>query len=212
MVFLIGAALLALTPARARIWEFLFLSEKVPEDAPTATGHAPFAAPPEGHAFPPEPTAPKNTVPLDKPHRASQDIREWLMVAVSEIMTLDSADIEQETEQEASSYFSQDGLNRYRAFLAESGLLKQLQTGRYAMRGFLKESPLLLNEGAVDGRYRWLYEVPVMVSFLPRGVNDYKNAVPQVQEITLTLQVGRVPATVSDIGVLIERWQGEVKK
>jgi hypothetical protein len=94
-------------------------------------------------------------------------------------------------------------------FYRKNGLTKVLESKKYYIRSFVQETPLLLNEGTVEGRYRWLYEVPVMISYMDRNMHGYKDVQPVSQTITLKIQVGRAADQSKDI--LIESWTGKVQ-
>ena len=51
------------------------------------------------------------------------------------------------------------------------------------------EAPELINEGALEGRYRWLYEVPVTISFIPEEASDYRNVKPVNRRYVLKTQL-----------------------
>lgn len=193
-------------PADAGLLEFLFPALRKDDTAPTADGRAPFAA---GQAPAAITVDPQGTTPLNQAHRSSNDISAWLVTAVSESMTFEHDSYRDDLAQSAV-YFDESGLRLYQEFLAKDKLLDVLQSGKYHVRTIVQDQPLLLNEGVVDGRYRWLFEVPVMVSFMDRAMSDYKNAVPQSQTMMLSIQAGRSPAAQNDTGVLIERWSGRV--
>jgi hypothetical protein len=73
---------------------------------------------------------------------------------------------------------------------------------------------LLRNEGEVGDRYRWLFQVPVTLSFLPLGETDYASGnAARNERIDLIVQVGRVkPFEGNDIGLIIESWSVKARK
>jgi hypothetical protein len=199
-------------PAQAGVLEFFFPMLKNTEPDPSRTLTAPFAEPQAPGQEKVEKGLPENAVPLDYPHRPSAQIGEWVTSAVSEALTFEQ-DNYQETLTTISKHFDATGKQQYTQFLADNNIIKVLDSKRYYVRGFVREIPLLLNEGAVDNRYHWLYEVPVMVSYMDRNMNGYKNAEPVNQQISLTIQVGRVPGqqTQQDMDIVIERWSGKLQ-
>lgn len=130
------------------------------------------------------------------------------MMAISEALTFDNPDLKKSLAQ-TTSYFDKDGHNLYIKFLQEQSIFKVLKSDRYFMRSIIQEQPLLINQGPVEGRYRWLFEVPVMLSFMDRGVQDYKNAKPINQNMILTIQIGRTDFAPNEHKVIIERWSGK---
>ena len=81
---------------------------------------------------------------------------------------------------------------------------------------------MILSEGEVKGRYRWLYKTKMMVTYVAKGATDYR-AVREddtiTQSIFVTVQVGRVPkeqlpklpeGQKNEHGVLIESFDAKV--
>lgn len=217
MVFILlalGFATLTFYPvsAQANVIEFLFPSLRKKEPDVSQTLQAPFAAPPEDA----RPVAeaqrglPENAVPLDQPHRADAAISEWLVTAASEAMMFTQDDYKQDMAQTTRN-FDAAGRKEYEAFLLEKSILQVLESKKFYIRCFVQELPLLLNEGAVQERYRWLFEVPMMLSYMDRGMTDYKKADPVSQRVILTIQIGRSPDAQNAGGLVIERWSGKLE-
>jgi len=149
---------------------------------------------------------PQNAIPLDQPHRSDQDITSWVVTAVSQALTFNELEFQKEIDQSASAMFSQAAAAQYKAFLADTKITEVLSGKRYRINSFTQGRPLLMNEGALKGRYRWLYEVSVMVSYMDRHDFDYseKNAINQTYK--LQIQVGHVKSDDQSEGVVIENW------
>jgi hypothetical protein len=206
----------AAVPAQAGWLEFFFPTLRKKEYDPMQTLQAPFAVDPKAETpdKPVDPNSvalPENNTPLDQPHRDNLEISGWLTTVLSETLTFDQTKY-QELIKEDEKYFTADGNAQYVKFLQDNNVIKVLDSGRYDVRSFVQGSPLLLNEGAVNGSYRWLYEVNLMVSYMERGVKDYKKLEPVNQLIVLTVQVGRVAGQKTGSGILIERWDGKVQR
>lgn len=208
-------SLVIIVPSSAEAgWlEFFFPSLAVKEPDPSETLQAPFAADPntEGPAAAPGTSLPVNAVPLDKPHRSVTTVGEWVQGVLPEIMTIAGADYKAELEKTAP-YFDKIGRQEFMTFLQEKGIQRVLDSKRFHVRGFVQDVPFLLNEGELDGSYRWLFEIPVMVTYLDSSMVDYKNADPVSQRIILTVQAGRSHQAQNSEGLLIERWSGKVQK
>ncbi|HBR69032.1 MAG TPA: hypothetical protein DEA55_06625 [Rhodospirillaceae bacterium] len=150
---------------------------------------------------------------LNVSHRATREIGEWLMEVVSESMTFE-ADKYQQQMAEVATNFDEAGFKEFQTFLVESGIIEALNSQKYNVRSFVQRSPIGLNEAAVDGRYRWLFEITFMTSYMERGKENYKKnkVVPVNQNIIVKLQVGRSDKARNEHGVLIESWKGQVQK
>ena len=157
---------------------------------------------------------PTNVVPLKHAHTNEAEIGKWLVTAVSDAMSYKVGD-EPDISKPNSKYFAQSGLEQYKDFLVKNNIQKVVESGRYNIRSFVKETPLLLNSGSANDRFRWLYEIPVMVSYMDAQTFDYKSSDPVNQHIVLTVQVGRFAETgdeQNNFEVLIETWNGKSQK
>ena len=199
-------------PAQAGVLEFFFPSLRKPAPDPSNTLQAPFAydfgETDSKDVLVPQVGADK-TIPMDQPHRLKEDIRDWLVEILSRAMTFEEKDYRHDLK-EVLPYFSTEGWEEYKQFLSMSGMAAFLNSERYYVRSFVEEPPDLKTEGAVNGHYRWLFKVPVMVSYMDRGMTDYKKNDPKTHEMSLTVQVGRVQKSQDDMEIVIESWSGDV--
>ncbi len=200
--------------AQASILEFFFPSLRVEEADPTDTLQAPFAdveaLKEKGDAVKIG-TLPENNVPLEQAHRGKLSISKWVSNTVSEVTAFTASDIQADIDSH-KIYFDGNGQREYMAFLEQQGVMASLKTQQYFIRSFVEDTPMLLNEGTVNGRYRWLYEVPVMTSTMDRGMSDYKKASAVNKKVVITLQIGRTNDAENDTGVLIETWSARAAK
>jgi len=201
----------AIVPAQAGLLEFFFPSlREVPHD-PTKTMVAPFAEGEEGVVEKGKLSElPVNAVPLDKPHRVGGEIAEWVMVAAGDSMNFESGDSAAQI-QARKALFDAAGLQQYQTFLRDKNIMKVIDSGRYNVRSYVENTPLLMNEGVVNKRYRWLYQVPVVLSYMDKSMKNYKNQDPITQKAVLNIQIGRVAASAEKPdGLQVEQWSGEV--
>jgi hypothetical protein len=128
------------------------------------------------------------------------------------MLSYDADSYEQEYARKIKN-FSKVGAEEYIAFLQKRSIVKTLKTGQYNVSGIVEDYPIIINEGAVDGRYHWLYQVSVLVTYFDADLKRYskkKNQEVITQRFILTLQLGRVRGADNDHGLLIETW--DVKK
>ena len=149
-------------------------------------------------------------VSLEKQHRSTEEVIRWVEGAVSEVTTFDENDY-QKTLRDRQGYFDQAGQQQYIKFLQSAGVAKVLNSNQYYVRSFVEDIPLLLNEGVVEGRYRWLFQVPITLTYMDRAMVDYKESDPVSQRMSVTLQVGRSASAVDAEGIAIETWSGKLK-
>lgn len=181
---------------------------------PTKTLQAPFAYDPNKtiEQIDREPS----TVPLRYANTTEAEIGKWLTTAVSDAMSFKTNSGQTNDLSEINArYFASSGKAQFRDFLVQNNIQKVVESGRYNISSFVSETPLLLNSGEANDRFRWLYEVPIMVSYMDSQKFNYKEDTPVNQHIVLTIQVGRF-AKVEDgdnnFAVLIETWAGKSQK
>lgn len=217
LLFIFGISVAAPVASAHASWiEFFFpmLKEEDPYD-PSKTLVAPFAN--DGDPAGVETTgagvqSPGNqTVPLHLSHRSDSEISEWVTTAISEAMSYTSEDYSAEIEGH-KKLFDPNGWKQFEAFLSETNMMKVIESDRYQLRSYVRGTPILLNEGAVSKRYRWLYEVTTNISYLERNVRDYKNVEPENRTVKARVQIGRSPSAENEIGLLVERWDGKIVK
>lgn len=212
---MLAAMLLFISPVRAGEFFFPWLADKEPN--PYETLRAPFAdllpeSEASAHQLSPEEVLkqrlPENNVPMDKAHRQAGQIADIVGEFVAKVMLYQGDDYEADLA-ESMKLFDAQGQAAYKAFLEEKKLMQVLQSLRYYVRSYVEDIPIVLNAGPIDGRYRWLLEVPVIVSYMDRNEQDYKQG-GQVtnQKFVIRLQVGRSEAAQNQDQLLIETWSG----
>ena len=144
---------------------------------------------------------------LSVPHRSTRDVSDWVLGLVSEMFTFQVGKFEKEQEFERQ-FFSESGWQKYQEFIESKNIKKYAQSGQYRVLSYASEMPLLLNSGEVGGRFRWLYEIPMTVSYLEADVNDYTNASAINQSYVVRVQVGRVPQAeaIDVMAIQLENW------
>jgi hypothetical protein len=147
-------------------------------------------------------------VPLDQRHRPNAEISKWVQQIVPTVLTYNSDNYEKEYV-EIIKNFSKVGAKEFVKFLQERNIVKTLRTGRYNVTGIVQGYPVIINERALEGRYRWLVQVEVLVTYIDNRVKRIKDAKEGdmiTQELVLTLQLGRVRGVDNPHGLLIETW------
>lgn len=145
-------------------------------------------------------------LPLEQPNRTSRELQEWVSMAVSEVLTLDAVQYETQLSQ-GKGYFTDDGYTQFVSYLNDSTLFDILKNGDLKTSVFVETPPLLLNDGPVGGVYRWLYDVPVTISYIPRTITNYtKTTDAQVRRVNVRVQVGRIDDPAAPEAVRIESW------
>jgi hypothetical protein len=141
-------------------------------------------------------------------HRSEKDIAAWLVRATSEIFTLDSRNYRNHLSHLGTG-MTPAGLAEFNKFLNDTNIYSKLQSDDLLLKTYVEEEPTLLNEGAVAGRYRWLFEMPVTITFVPRNASGYAGTDPEKNSLRLIVQtqLGRVEKGPSEENVMIETWR-----
>ena len=118
------------------------------------------------------------------------DLEDWLGTVVAEALTLEAAQFETALES-VEPYFTASGYQAYYDYLKTTGFRDALDSRDLRAVAMVECAPLLLNSGSGEGGYRWLYEVPVTLSYLPQGADSYTrgNLSPDNQRVGVRVQV-----------------------
>ncbi len=203
------------SPAYAGWLEFFFPSLEKKEPDPSKTLKAPFADPDAVIIAPrAKEGLPDNNTPLNVRHRPSSLIGRWVESALPDILSYRAKEYKKQFK-EKTVYFNDVAKAQYIKFMQDSNYIKILETGRYDINAFVVEPPLLMNEGVVEGRYRWLFKSKVMVTHVKSGTKNYKQ-VKKDDAVTQTMyiitQVGREKDVKNEHGVLIESFSAKIVK
>jgi len=153
-------------------------------------------------------TLPENrSVTPDQPHRTPRELARWVSQAVSEVMTFDARNYDRQLTA-AKDYFSDAGYAEFTTYLRQANLKSTLVQGDLRAGIIVDQEPLLLNSGAVGGIFRWLYEVPVTISYTKRGLRELTpdDTPVMTRQLTIRLQLGRHDEADNEDGVQIESW------
>ena len=137
-----------------------------------------------------ESTPEKST--LENPHRSNAQVGEWLALAVSDIINFQPDTYDQHV-RDITKIADERARTEFHSFITNSNTLDTLTKNNYQLRANTEGDALLLNKGVIDGSYRWLFEVPVLITFLPADAKSYKDTEHLSQHVLVTAQVGRAP-------------------
>lgn len=190
------------------VLEFFYPSLRTPEENPYETLQAPFSDLSEDVVNPIALTPDEVIVStrFDMPHRLLSDVADWLSNTMAEVMTFNTADFN-DSLSNTEKYFDANGRALYLKFLEDNNLMKILEQNDFFIKTFVQDTPLLLNQGLVGDHYRWLFEIPILISYVDRNMVSYRNADVTTQEFTMRVQLARSPQA-TDFGVVIDQWEG----
>jgi hypothetical protein len=184
-------------------WDVFFPSNR---NIPAETLQAPFA---DVDAVVMEPEEGGSVLALDVAHIPRAEMMEWVERKVSDLIIYNAKTYEDDYRNKSVD-IDEAGKAEYIKFLQDTNMLKSLSSKAYDIKGYAKDVPTILTEGALNGRYRWLLQIPVMLSFVKTGVNDYKqvsDAEIVTTEYMISLQIGRSEKATNPQGLVIETWK-----
>ena len=201
---MVGAVL-----AFAGVFVFAVRMEKdnVPPPGLTMTGdfkaaeYSPFGAAADADG------AAKN--PLSIQNLSTRDIAQLFTVIVTETLSFDAAGLSA-NQAEVQKYFTPGGYAQYTAFLESTGLKQSLAAQNLRAGALVDQEPVELSHGVYGDTYKWLFEVPVTMSFMPASAKTYEgNTAPLAQnrKFVLRAQFTRVKDAADPDAVKIEIWQ-----
>jgi len=136
------------------------------------------------------------------------EIAEFLTQAITESLSFHTGNYE-DTKTKSARYFVPSAHQQYLAFLDGSQIYQGLSASNLEAKAFIKDEPILQNAVVQNGVFKWLMDVPVIMSFVPQGateVNRNSNTIVN-QSFILRIQVTRVSDPQDPERVAIEVWQ-----
>ena len=105
-------------------------------------------------------------------------------------------------------YFTPEGYEQYLRFINGLSLQQSLAERDLQSGVIFENAPLELTSGVFDGRYKWVFETPIVVSLIPRTSETYRNQAiqPINRRFLLRTQFSRVPDPADAEAVRIEIW------
>ncbi len=178
LVLLEGVAVLALIGIM-----FFIVNGKKPENRYFATTE-------DGRLIP--------MVPLSQPNLSSPALMSWVAQAATEVMTFNFNDYRRRL-QESSRNFTQRGWDSFTTALQSSRMMERVEANQQIVTAAPRGAPVIQSEGLVLGRYQWVVQVPMIVTY---------QSGPKMNSDNLMVQmiVVRVPRLESPSGIGIEQW------
>ncbi len=146
----------------------------------------------------------KNTDMVSVAHRSPDQVGEWITGIVTQVMTIDPVTLQTE---KFAGFFTPYALQEYNTYLATSQTLETLKAGNLRQVAFAEGKATLVQEGLLEGAYRWVFRVPVMLTSYDKAAVTLKGKEsPPTQQIVINVQITRVSLKQAAEGMLIERW------
>ncbi len=149
-----------------------------------------------------------NPNPLEKENIAGRELAKILNEMLAETLNFNK-DNYAIHKQAVSAYFTSGAYKQYLAFLKSAGFDDHLVSQDLQSGIFIERPPLEVSSGVFNGAYKWLFEVPVAINFIPRDLQSYKGIAPSSlnRRATLRIQFTRVLDVNDPDAVKIEIWQ-----
>ncbi|MCB1557239.1 MAG: DotI/IcmL/TraM family protein, partial [Alphaproteobacteria bacterium] len=122
----------------------------------------------------------------------------WVAQASTEVMTFTFTDYRRRL-QEASRNFTRKGWESFTKALEQSRIIELVEDNQQVVTAAPRGAPLLLEEGIRGGRYSWVVQIPMVVTYQSGSKSRSDN-------LMVTVVIVRVPRLESPNGVGIEQW------
>lgn len=140
-----------------------------------------------------------DTDSIEKAHRTRREMQVWIVEAVSELLNLNKQN-KNEIFRDVRPYFTEAGFTQYQDYLKTDNMLADIDAGKIALGTIVDQTPQALNDGIIGGKYRWLYDVPVIMSLTPtQGPAQNKRGM-------LRIQLGRTMDENNPAKIVVESW------
>lgn len=137
-------------------------------------------------------------ITLRQPNLSNPALLSWVAQGATEIMTFGFHDYEQRL-QEASRYFTKPGWASFAQALKTSRIIETVQTNQQVVTAAPRSAPIILSESVVEGRYQWVVQMPMKLTFQSGSKIDTRNWV-------VVLSIVRMPQLGNPNGLGIQQW------
>ena len=137
-------------------------------------------------------------VPLNQPNLSGPALMSWVAQATTEVMTFGFSDYRRRL-QESSRNFTKRGWESFTQALQRSRIIEMVEVNQQIITAAPRGAPVLESEGLVAGRYQWVVQIPLILTYTS-GAKTYNTG------LLVTVVVVRVPRLESPNGVGIEQW------
>ena len=139
-------------------------------------------------------------LPLDEPNMNDAALISWAARAASDVMTFGFHDYQRRL-QESSSYFTRRGWQTFSEALEKARLMETVEKAQQVVTAVPQKAPTIVQQGLTNGIYRWVVQVPLVVTY-------QSGAAQQSDNLNVQLVIVRVSTLDSPSGVGIQQWIG----
>lgn len=137
-------------------------------------------------------------VPLNQPNLSTPALMSWVAQAATEVMTFGFNDYRRRL-QESSRNFTRRGWESFTHALQRARIIEMIESNQQVVTAVPQGAPILQSEGLVAGRYQWVVQLPMVITYQAGSRTRSDN-------VLITMVVVRVPRLESPSGIGIEQW------
>lgn len=137
-------------------------------------------------------------VALSEPNLSTPALMSWVAQASTEVMTFGFNDYRRRL-QESSRNFTRRGWESFTQALQKARIIEMVEANQQVVTAAPQGAPILESEGLVAGRYQWVIQLPLVLTY-------QSGARTKSDNLLVTVVVVRVPRLESSNGVGIEQW------
>ncbi len=137
-------------------------------------------------------------VALSEPNLSTPALMSWVAQSSTEVMTFGFSDYRRRL-QEASRNFTRSGWDEFKDALQKARIIEMVEANQQILTAAPAGAPILESEGLVAGRYQWVVQMPIVLTY-------QSGARVKSDNILVTAVIVRVPRLESASGVGIEQW------
>jgi intracellular multiplication protein IcmL len=137
-------------------------------------------------------------VSLMEPNLSTPALMSWVAQAATEVMTFGFNDYRRRL-QEASRSFTRRGWESFTQALQKARIIEMVEANEQVVTAAPQGAPILKSEGLVAGRYQWVVQMPLVVTY-------QSGARTKSDSLLVTVVIVRVPRLESPNGIGIEQW------
>ncbi len=137
-------------------------------------------------------------VPLNLPNMSTSALMSWVVQSSTEVMTFGYHDYQRRLQQ-SSRHFTRYGWETFTNALQRSRIVESVEALRQVVTAKPRSAPILVQEGVFNGKYRWVVDLPLEVSYKATTSGRTDN-------LMVRMVIDRVMSLENPNGVGIEQW------
>lgn len=137
-------------------------------------------------------------IPLNESNMTDAAIVSWAARAASDVMTFGFHD-HQKRLQDTSVYFTRRGWQSFTDALDRSRIIESVEKNQQVVTAAPQQAPVISQQGLVAGIYRWIVEVPLVVTY-------QSGTAQQSTTLRVRMVIVRVSTLDNPSGVGIQQW------